>query len=144
MGDLTEREMFLYLSDPRRTAFFSPDICERTVALLRENGFLDDKRYLKNFLRVLDGKLYGPRRIRTELTKHHFPPLYIDAAMNRKVDYSERAFCFLEKRSGARALCTTAPGRKKLMDALVRYGYDYGAAAASVAKFSGETEEFSE
>ena len=141
IGDLTEKEMILYLTDTRRSAFFSPEIAERTVALLRENGFLDDKRYLKNFVRILDGKFYGPRRIRQELVKHHFPAKYIDAVLSRSVNYENRALHFLEKKSGAKEKSFSAPGRKKLMDALVRYGYDYSTAKIAVAKFSGEEDE---
>lgn len=140
IGDLTEKEMFLYLTDPRRSASFSPEIAERVVVLLRENGFLDDKRYLKNFVRVLDGKCFGPRRIRKELIKHHFPARYVDAVLSRNVDYEKRAFLYLTKKAGAESLSQTKEGRKKLVDALVRYGFDYGVSASAVAKFSGEWE----
>ncbi len=137
IGDMTAGEMFSYLSDPnRKSTAFSEEIAERTIALLISEGFLDDKRYLKLFVRRLDEKGYGPRRIRQELVRHRFPPRYVEAAMNRNVDHSRRALRFLQKKAGADQNAKTPEGRKKLVDALVRYGYDYSTARGAVENFS--------
>ncbi len=136
IGDMTCGEMQAYLTDPRRKVCFSSDVAERTVCLLVQQGFLDDKRVLKLFVRQLDEKCYGPRRIRQELTRHRFPPSYVDAALNRSIDYSARAGKLLERKAGATELAKTPAGRKKLQDALVRYGYDYSTALAAVKNFS--------
>ena len=142
MGDLTCGEMQAYLTDRHRKIFFPAEIAERTVCLLVQEGFLDDKRYLKLFVRHLDEKCYGPRRIRQELVRRRFPPSYVEAALSRNVDYSARAVRLLEKRGRAEELARTPAGRKKMQDALIRYGYDYSAALEAVNNFSRE--EFSD
>ncbi|MBR5295821.1 MAG: RecX family transcriptional regulator [Clostridia bacterium] len=136
MGDLTCGEMFSYLTDPRKANSVSQEIAQRVVCLLTEEGFLDDKRYLKIFVRHLDEKKFGPRRIRQELIKHRFPTRFVEKVLERNVDYTKRAVAFLEKKAGAEGLCRSPEGRKKLQDALVRYGYDFGTAHAAVEKFS--------
>lgn len=141
MGDLTAGEMLAYLSDPRRkSTAFPKEIAERTVSLLVAEGFLDDKRYLKLFVKRLDEKGYGPRRMKGELSRHLFPPRYIEATMERKIDYTRRALRFLQKKAGAADLAKTPEGRKKLCDALLRYGYDYTAAGSAVKLFSQNEE----
>ncbi|MBE6712884.1 MAG: hypothetical protein E7580_05110 [Ruminococcaceae bacterium] len=143
IGDLTCGEMQAYLTDCRRKVFFSAEVAERTVCLLVQEGFLDDKRYLKLLVRHLDAKCYGPRRIRQELVRRRFSPSYVEAALSRGVDYSARALKFLKERNGAETLSKTPAGRKKLQDALVRYGYDYSTAVAAVNNFSRD-DDFSD
>ena len=143
IGDLTCGEMQAYLTDRNRKAYFSAEIAERTVCLLVQEGFLDDKRVLKLFVRHLDEKCYGPRRIRQELIRHRFSASYVEAALARNVDYSARALKLLEKRAGAKELAKTPAGRKKLQDALVRFGYDYSTALGAVKNFSRE-DDFSD
>ncbi len=141
MGDLTCGEMLFYLTDARKSVCFPQEIAERSVCLLKEEGFLDDKRYLKIFVRHLDEKKYGPRRIRQELAKHRFPSRFIEKVLEREVDYAARATSFLQKKSGVEKLSKTPEGRKKLQDALVRYGYDFSTARIAVEKISS-SEEF--
>lgn len=138
IGDLTCGEMQAYLTDRQRKVYFSPEIAERTVCLLVQEGFLDDKRYLKLFVRHLDEKCYGPKRIRQELVRRRFSSAYVDAALARRIDYLPRAIRFLEKKNGAPSLAQTPAGRKKLQDALIRYGYDYSTAIGAVRAFSQE------
>lgn len=138
IGDLTCGEMQAYLTDRQRKVSFPAEIAERTVCLLVQEGFLDDKRYLKLFVRHLDEKCYGPKRIRQELVRHRFSAAYVDAALARRIDYTSRAIRFLQKKSGADVLARTPAGRKKLQDALVRYGYDYSTALGAVKAFAQE------
>lgn len=138
MGDLTCGEMYFYLTDVRKSVSFPPEIAERCVCLLTDEGFLDDKRYLKLFVRHLDEKKYGPRRMKQELVKHRFPPHYIEKVLARDLDYTKRALDFLKKKSGAEKLSASPEGRKKLQDTLVRYGYDYVNARAAVSVFSSD------
>ena len=143
IGDLTCGEMQAYLTDGKRKVYFSPETAERTVCLLVQEGFLDDKRYLKLFVRHLDEKCYGPRRIRQELMRHRFPQSYVDAALSRRIDYSARAEKLLEKKAGAEEMAKSPTGRKKLQDALIRLGYDYSTAYGAVKKLSRE-DDFSD
>ena len=141
IGDMTAGEMLEYLSDPyRKNTAFPPDTAERAVSLLIQEGFLDDKRYLRLMLRRLDARLLGPRRIREELVRHRFPSRYVLAALDRCVDYTERATKLLLKKPGACQISSTLPGRKKLMDYLVRQGYDYGTAKTAVDGIGKESE----
>lgn len=139
-SDLTVEEMRRYLTDPRRkTTGFSAEIAERVVAILVQNGLLDDKRTLRAFVKKLDARLLGPRRIREELQKHHFPPSYVEAALTRRVDYEARAEKLLGKTPRASELAETPQGRKKLVDRLVRAGFDYGTSYTAVSRLnSGE------
>lgn len=134
-GDLTVEEMRRYLTDPRRkTTGFSQEIAERVVEILVQGGYLDDKRYLRVFVKKLDARLLGPRRIREELQKHHFPTPYVEAAMARRIDFLARAVKLLGKTPRALELAESPQGRKKLVDRLVRSGFDYSTAYTAVSR----------
>ncbi len=139
IGDMTCEEMLLYLTDPRRkNTGFDREIGEKTVQFLRENGFLDDRRYLKEIVSKMDRSCYGPRKIREILIRHRFPPSYVEAALSRNVDYDKRARKRLDQIPRAKEISQTEPGRKKLVDALVRYGFDFSSARGAVEDLSGE------
>lgn len=139
MGDLTVGEMKAYLSDPRRKSTgFSEEIAERCTALLVQEGYLDDLRYLKLCLRRLDGKHLGPRRIKQELTKRLFEKKYVDAAMNRSIDYKERARLALNERERVKPRPINPAENKKRTDYLVRLGFDYTTAGDAVSLLVGE------
>lgn len=141
VGDLTSTEMFRYLTDPhRKNTGFEEETARRTVELLISEGFLDDKRYFLLYLKRLDEKCVGPRKIREELTRHGFPRRYVEAALARDVFWTGRAVKLLMKKNNAKALTETVAGKKKLMDHLVRQGYDYAAAREAVEGIS-DTEE---
>lgn len=143
MGDLTVGEMKAYLTDPhRKSTGFPEDTAERCVALLLQEGYLDDLRYLKLLLRRLDARLLGPRRIRQELTKHLFSQKHIDAALRRPIDYKERASLALEKREKTKRNPNTPAENKKRTDFLVRLGYDYTTAREAAGRVGGD--EFSD
>ena len=145
MGDMTTGEMILYLTDPRRkNTGFPLEIAQRTVDFLVAEGMLDDKRYLRLAVRKLDESAVGPRKIREVLTRKKFPAAYVEAALNRSVDYTARAERLLRKKTGAFELAKTMPGKKKLTDYLVRRGYDYSTAIAAVNSISEGEELFEE
>ena len=63
-GDKSKRA----LSDKLRKKGYAKDVCEAAVAVLEKNGLLDDERLCADKLNSLAiGKLYGPRRLKTEL-----------------------------------------------------------------------------
>ena len=143
MGDMTVREMQEYLTDPKRkNTAFPEEIATKAVDFLRQEGFLDDKRYLRLAVAKLDRSLAGKRKIRQVLSRHLFPPAYIEAALNRPIDYAARALALLEKKSGAGETAKTPAGRKKLTDYLIRQGYDYGTAREALSNFSEEDDPF--
>ena len=137
MGDLTGEEMRGYLTDPKRkSTAFSEEVADRCVALLVQEGYLDDLRYLKLCLRRYDGRHFGPRRIRQELGKRKFSQKYIEAALNRSVDWRARAVAALEEKTKGTALFKTPREAKKLLDYLVRQGYDYTTAKEALSRLA--------
>jgi SOS response regulatory protein OraA/RecX len=86
----------------------------------------------------MDRSCYGPRKIREILIRHRFPPSYVEAALSRNVDYDKRARKRLDQMPRAKEISQTEPGRKKLVDALVRYGFDFSSARGAVEDLSGE------
>lgn len=134
-SDLTVGEMEKYLTDPRRASTgFSPEIAARVIAILREQGLLDDKRTLRAAVRRLDARMFGPRRIREELRRRLFSPAYVEAALARKIDYDARADRFLKTVPGAAALASDPAGRKKLAGRLARAGYDSASSFSAIER----------
>ncbi len=143
LGDMTVQEMMEYLTSPhRKNTGFSSEEAQRTAELLLAEGFLDDKRYLKVLLRRLEEKGFGPRRIRQELVRHGFSAALIQRVEERRVDYTARALRYLVQTK--KAPPKTAQERKKLMDSLVRRGYDYTTAAEAVRQITEEDFTFSD
>jgi len=144
MGDLTCAEMMEYLvSKERKNTGFSEEIAEKTVAFLESEGFLDDKRYLKILLRRYDERKFGPRKIREELIRHRFSHRYVEAAMARRIDYTDRAFALLLREKQTETINQSPKERKKAVDFLVRRGYDYSTALSAVRRID-EDDTFSE
>ena len=76
VGDMTEAEMTEYLTDPKRkNTGFPEEVALQTVLRLREEGFLDDKRYLLRLVRRGDESLVGPRRQKTSYRGRKCDPL---------------------------------------------------------------------
>ncbi len=139
MGDMTCEEMMVYLTDPKRkNTGFPKELAEKCVSFLVKEGYLDDKRYLKWIVRKLDRALVGPRKIRETLVRHRFPPGYVEAALNRDIDYVPRAQKLLESKK--KPTENTMQARKKQMDFLVRQGYDWATARSAMERVWQETD----
>jgi len=91
-------------------------------------------------LKQLDEKLLGPAMIRKELIRRQFPRSYIQAALERRISYEKRALRLILKKAQVKELAGTPAGRKKLVDCLVRQGYDYTTANTAVSYVSEEGE----
>ena len=142
-GDMTVGEMRRYLTDPRRkNTGFAPEIADRVIDLLKNEGVLDDKRVLKNLVKRLDQKHFGPRRIRQELTRRLFAPAYVEAALARNVDYGARADRFLADMPRAAEIAADPAGRKKLADRLIRAGFDSATSYAAVKRLSRADDDY--
>lgn len=142
LGDLTEGEMLLYLTDPRRKACgFSEELAADAVELLVREGFLDDVRVLRLVLKKTADRSFGPRRVREELVRRRFTKRHIDAALRRPVDYKARATRKIVSDASFTKLLDTPATRKKLADRLVRLGYDYTTAFDAIA--AAQREDFS-
>ena len=86
-GDKSKRA----LSDKLRKKGYANDVCEAAVAVLEKNGLLDDERLCADKLNSLAiGKLYGPRRLKTELFAKGFGASEIQNALDEAtIDYDE-------------------------------------------------------
>ena len=143
LGDLTEGEMFLYLTDPRRRSCgFSEDLAKEAVELLVREGFLDDVRVLRLVLKKTADRSFGPRRVREELVRRRFTKRHIEAALRRDVDYKARAVRKILSDASFSRLPDTPETKKKLADRLVRLGYDYTTAFEAIEAARREDSSF--
>lgn len=121
-GDKSKRT----LSDKLRKKGYANDVCEAAVAVLEKNGLLDDERLCADKLNSLAiGKLYGPRRLKTELFAKGFGASEIQNALDEAtIDYDELLEQLVLKLT-RRGLPQSEKELSSLKNKLVRYGYSY-------------------
>lgn len=121
-GDKSKRA----LSDKLRKKGYANDVCEAAVAVLEKNGLLDDERLCADKLNSLAiGKLYGPRRLKTELFAKGFGASEIQNALDEAtIDYDELLEQLVRKLT-RRGLPQSEKELSSLKNKLVRYGYGY-------------------
>lgn len=121
-GDKSKRT----LSDKLRKKGYANDVCEAAVAVLEKNGLLDDERLCADKLNSLAiGKLYGPRRLKTELFAKGFGASEIQNALDEAtIDYDELLEQLVRKLT-RRGLPQSEKELSSLKNKLVRYGYSY-------------------
>lgn len=121
-GDKSKRA----LSDKLRKKGYANDVCEAAVAVLEKNGLLDDERLCADKLNSLAiGKLYGPRRLKTELFAKGFGASEIQNALDEAtIDYDELLEQLVLKLT-RRGLPQSEKELSSLKNKLVRYGYSY-------------------
>lgn len=106
---------------------FPPEVCARTVALLKERGYVDDDRlaarYAKCYARI---RCYGPARIRQELFGKGFSADVIARAVEpyAEEDHGERIAELLERKFPS-ADFSDPVVRRKASDFLRRSGYGW-------------------
>ncbi len=107
--------------------YFPPAVCERTVSLLAERGYVDDDRlaarYAKSYAEL---RSYGPMRIRRELFGKGFSADVIARAVEpyEEEDHSERIAELLERKYPSADFSDPAT-RRKASDFLRRSGYGW-------------------
>ncbi len=121
-GDKSKRA----LSDKLRKKGYANDVCEAAVAVLEKNGLLDDERLCADKLNSLAiGKLYGPRRLKTELFAKGFGASEIQNALDESdIDYDELLERLVEKLT-RHGIPQSEKELSSLKNKLVRYGYSY-------------------
>lgn len=121
-GDKSKRA----LSDKLRKKGYAKDVCEAAVAVLEKNGLLDDERLCADKLNSLAiGKLYGPRRLKTELFAKGFGSSDIQNALDESdIDYDELLERLVEKLT-RHGIPQSEKELSLLKNKLVRYGYSY-------------------
>ena len=96
---------------------FTPSEIERAVAELERMGFLSDRRYCEDAVRILRGRGYGPLRIRSRLLSKGVPRDIVEECLETAEpgapeDDAARALSLLE-RSAARFGREDDPRRKR-------------------------------
>ncbi len=121
-GDKSKRA----LADKLRNKGYEKDVCEAAVAVLEKNGLLDDERLCADKLNSLAvGKLYGPRRLKTELFAKGFGSSDIQNALDESdIDYDELLERLVEKLT-RHGIPQSEKELSLLKNKLVRYGYSY-------------------
>lgn len=126
---------------------FEADHIESTLARLKAEKWLDDKRFAEAFVRTRAGKRMGRMRIRGELRnagvsgaeaedaiRDHLDPEKEAAGLKVACDKRARA---LARRHGP-AFLTTEEGRNKLTAYLLKQGYDNALVRSAVADLQKE------
>lgn len=105
---------------------YEPEVCEAALAVLEKNGLIDDERLCADRLQSLaNGKLYGPRRLKTELLAKGFSSNNVQNALDEaELDYDELLRQLVEKLT-RRALPQNEKELASLKNKLIRYGYSY-------------------
>ena len=118
-GDMSVRTM----RDKLSRYDYDPSVVDDVVAMLEQNGYLDDERYAASLAKYLaETKCYGPRRISQELfVKGIDKNTADDAIYSLETDFYQtvkvhipRGFDFSDRKAVSR-----------LYGALVRRGFDY-------------------
>ncbi|MCH8961348.1 MAG: RecX family transcriptional regulator [Bacteroidetes bacterium] len=122
---------------------FDEAVAERTVARLRERGYLDDEAYARSYVQArFRNRGYGPGRLRSDLHRRGVARGLIDAVLEALVDQEdmlEAARRHAEKRWPRLAAEADAfKRRKKLSEYLVRRGFSYDTARRVVEEFENQ------
>lgn len=126
---------------------FSPEIIEKAVSRFEDLGYINDETYARDYARSrLQGKGYGPQRIRMDLKKRGVPKHLIEEALQELDEadsYYEIALREGRKRWQRLAKETDPYKRKKkLGDFLLRKGYNYDVVRQVMDRLERGDEEF--
>ncbi len=122
---------------------YENDIIDDAIEYLNEFGYLDDEAYARAYVRSkFSGSGYGPRRLSTDLTKRGVDRSVVDNVLSDAFEDDELKEAALQKgrKRWAALDRETDPRkrRKKVMDFLVRRGFDYALASEVVERLAGE------
>ena len=125
----TEKEIV----DALRRNAYPEDSIARVMAYLREAGYISDAGFAEHWITARTAKGIGARRIRMELRQKGVSSEEIDNALSELDDEAllDGALRAAQKISRSKDLCSPAD-IKKVMDGLVRRGYDYSLAKRAI------------
>lgn len=132
-GDKSKRA----LTNKLRTRGYAPEVCEAALSVLEKNGLIDDERLCADRLQALAyGKLYGPRRLKSELMAKGFSSSDAQNALEEAdIDYEELLQKLVEKLT-RRSVPQSEKELASLKNKLVRYGYSYDSISQVLRSFS--------
>lgn len=114
----------------------SEEIAERVMAMLEKYGYIDDEKYAADF--IADGarlKGKGPVRMKFELRQKGVPSRVIEEALEScDVDWYETCSAVLDKKLRGEYI-TDIKQKKKIIDFLMRRGFDYSTVKEVVAEW---------
>ena len=121
---------------------YGADITDDAIQHLTDYGYLDDEAYAKAYVESrFSGSGHGPRRLRADLTKRGVDRAIVDRVMSEAFEDDElRDFALQAARKRWAALERETDFRKrkkKVLDFLVRRGFDYGLAREVVEGLAG-------
>ncbi len=134
--DHSEKELLLKL---RQKGY--ADSAEYAVEKLKKDGFVDDERFSRMYVRELIAlKKYGKRRIEQELYKKGVSRDIISLVLE-ETEFGENDLCDIIRRKYYRYL-SDEKGVKRTVNALLRMGYSYSEIRTALKEFSegGETD----
>lgn len=122
IGDKSEKQLRLKL----KTKGYSPRAIDSSFEVLRRNGYLCDERTCKRKCELLaNGKLFGRRRIISELMAKGYPYSLCEKTVDEsQIDFEENLALLYEKISKGEDLLDWEQ-KKKISDKLLRYGYSF-------------------
>ncbi len=122
IGDKSEKQLRLKL----KTKGYSVRAIDSSFEVLRRNGYLCDERTCKRRCELLaNGKLFGRRRIISELMAKGYPYSLCERTVDEaQIDFEENLVLLYEKISKGEDLLDWEQ-KKKISDKLLRYGYSY-------------------
>ncbi|OQB15779.1 MAG: Regulatory protein RecX [Firmicutes bacterium ADurb.Bin193] len=119
---LTERE----LRDKLAKKEYPPEVCEKTVAYLKELGYIDDEKYSQRFIETaLTVKKHGIARIRRELYGKGVKPEIIDSAVREADCNGFDALSELVAEKRTKYDLSDPKQKNRFIGFLLRRGYRY-------------------
>ncbi len=122
-GDKSKKALSLKL----KTKGYERDVCEAAIAVLESNGLVDDDRLCDAKVKSLaEGKLYGPRRIKSELIAKGFSSSQAENALDEAdIDFDALLYKLVEKLSRHSGIPEDEKELQTFKNKLVRYGYGF-------------------
>ena len=122
IGDKSEKQLRTKL----KTKGYSTRAIDEAFDVLRRNGYICDERTCKRKCELLaNGKLFGRRRIISELMAKGYPYSLCEATVDeQEIDFEANLALLYEKISKGENLLDWEQ-KKKISDKLLRYGYSY-------------------
>ena len=113
---------------------YDRETAERAAEILREKGFIDEKKDAEREVERCVRKLWGAARIRTHLWSKGFDKEVLSEldGMLSEVDFSENCAELIRKKY--RTPPTDPAERRRMIAALARYGYSIGEIKETLSK----------
>ena len=127
------------LRQKMREKEYSDEVINEALSVMRDSGIISDESLcLKKYISIANSKLYGPKRIRSELFSKGFSSEDIKNA-EEKADIDFDILCseLCEKLiSPGRITLSDKKEREKFIAKLSRYGYGYDTIMSTISNYN--------